>query len=87
MPNNLIKWLYPGMRIKRWFFTSLFGVAIVAGGAIAFDSTFVLVRIFGIVIIICGVLLVFLGTGKMIVSLLTLFLPKGERELVNILYQ
>ncbi len=28
-----------------------------------------------------------MGMGKMIVSLITLFLPKGERELVNILYQ
>lgn len=87
MPNNLLKWLYPGMKVKRWFFTSFFGVVIVAGGAIAFDSSFTLIRSFGIVIIICGVLLVFLGTGKMIVSLLSLFLPKGERELINILYE
>ena len=87
MPNNLIKWLYPGMKVKRWFFTSFLGVIIVAGGATAFDSSFTLIRSFGIVIIICGVLLVFLGTGKMIVSLLSLFLPKGERELINILYQ
>ena len=87
MPNNLIKWLYPGMKIKRWFFTSLFGVIIVAGGAVTFDSSFTLIRTFGIIIIICGITLVFLGTGKLIVSLLTLFLPKGERELVNILYQ
>src|SRR6185436_7722326 len=87
MPSNLIKWLYPGMKIKRWFFTSLFGVVIVAAGAIAFDSRFSLVSALGVVIVICGVLLVFLGTGKMIISLLTLFLPKGERELVNILYQ
>jgi uncharacterized cofD-like protein len=87
MPNNLIKWLYPGMKIKRWFFTALFGVMIVAGGAVTLDSSFELIRVFGVIIIICGVTLVFLGFGKMIVSLLTLFLPKGERELVNILYQ
>jgi len=87
MPNNLLKWLYPGMRIKRWFFTLLAGVIVVGGGAVAFASSFPLVSIFGIVIIICGIVLIVMGMGKMIVSLITLFLPKGERELVNILYQ
>jgi len=87
MPNNIIKWLYPGMKIKRWLFTSLLGVFIVAGGAIAFASAYLLVRLFGVVIIICGISLIVLGISKMIVSLITLFLPKGERELVNILYQ
>jgi len=74
------------MKIKRWLFTSLLGVFIVAGGAIAFASAYLLVRLFGVVIIICGISLIVLGISKMIVSLITLFLPKGERELVNILY-
>ncbi len=65
----------------------MLGVIIVAGGAVAFASDYTLIRTFGIVIIMCGVVLIVMGTGKMIVSLLTLFLPKGERELVNILYQ
>ncbi|MBI3616967.1 MAG: YvcK family protein, partial [Candidatus Omnitrophica bacterium] len=41
----------------------------------------------GILWILCGMIFIVMGMGKMIVSLLTLFLPKGERELVNILYQ
>ena len=87
MPNNFIKWFYPGMKVKRWLLTVVLGVIIVGGGAIAFASPHLLVRTFGIVIILCGIILIVLGMGKMIVSLLTLFLPKGERELVNILYQ
>jgi uncharacterized cofD-like protein len=87
MLKNLIKWLYPGIKIKRWFFTSLLGVVIVSGGAVAFFSTHTVVRMLGVVIIICGIILIVLGMGKMIVSFITLFLPKGERELVNILYQ
>lgn len=75
------------MKIKRWLFTSLLGVIVVGGGAVAFASDYTLVRTFGIVIIICGMVFIVMGIGKMIVSLLTLFLPKGERELVNILYQ
>ncbi len=87
MSGNLIKWLYPGMRIKRWLFTSIAGICVVAGGATALSSPYSFVKFFGFVIVLCGVLLVLMGMGKMVVSLITLFLPKGERELVNILYQ
>jgi len=87
MLQDLKKWLYPGMRVKRWIATILLGVLIVGGGFVGFASAFALVRLFGIVIIICGIILIVLGTLKMTVSLLTLFLPAGERELVNILYQ
>src|SRR3990167_5750044 len=45
------------------------------------------VSVVGILWIICGMIFIVMGMGKMVVSLLTLFLPKGERELVNILYQ
>ncbi len=75
------------MKIKRWFFTSLFGVIIVGSGAVAFASDYGMVRAFGVVIIMCGIVFIVLGISKMIVSLLTLVLPKGERDLVNILYQ
>jgi len=75
------------MRIKRWLLISLLGVVIVAGGAMALAEKYIFVRIFGVVIIVCGILMIVMGMGKMIVSLITLFLPRGERELVNILYQ
>src|SRR3989338_6536793 len=87
MQKNLVKWLYPGMGIKRWLFTSLIGIIIVAIGAILTAEPSSFISTFGIVWIICGVVLIVLGIGKMIVSLISLFLPKGERELVNILYQ
>ena len=87
MPSNLLKWLYPGMRIKRWLLIATAGVFIVGGGAIATGSSFGLVRLFGILILMCGISLIVLGVGKLIVSFITLFLPRGERELVNILYE
>ncbi len=87
MPNNLIKWLYPGIKIKRWLFTTLLGVVIVAIGAVLSSEQYAFVRGFGLVWIVCGVILIVLGVGKMIISLLTLFLPQGERDIVNILYQ
>ena len=87
MPKNLFKWLYPGIKVKRWVFTSFLGVMVVGLGAVFAAEPYPLVSIFGIVIIICGIVFVVLGIGKIIVSLITLFLPERERELVNILYQ
>lgn len=65
----------------------MFGVAVVGGGAIAMAQPYPLVSMCGAVIIICGIVLLVYGMGKMIVSLITLFLPERERDLVNILYQ
>ena len=87
MPQNPVKWLYPGMKVKRWLFTSLLGVAIVGVGAVLTAEPYPIISFFGMVWIVCGMVLIVMGMGKMIVSLLTLFLPKGERELVNILYE
>ncbi len=87
MPSNLLKWLYPGMRIKRWLSVAAVGVLIVGFGALAVGSSFWQVRALGVVILICGISLIVLGIGKLIVSFITLFLPEGERELVNILYE
>jgi len=87
MLKSPFKWLYPGMKVKRWFFTSLLGIIIVGVGAILSAKEYTFISSFGIIWILCGMILVVMGMGKMIVSLLTLFLPKGERELVNILYQ
>jgi uncharacterized cofD-like protein len=87
MSSNLLKWLYPGMQVKRWMMTSLLGICVVAGGAYFFPSPYGFVRAFGVVIILCGILFIVIGIGKMTISLITLFLPKREQDLVNILYQ
>ncbi len=87
MPKNLFKWLYPNLGIKRWLLTALFGVVVVGLGAVFVAEPYLLVSVLGMVIVLCGIVLVVLGIGKMIVSLITLFLPERERELVNILYQ
>ena len=87
MSNNLLKWLYPGIKVKRWMLTSLFGVLVVGIGATFFVSSYTFVRGFATIIILCGIVFIIYGMGKIIVSLLTLFLPQRERDIVNILYQ
>lgn len=87
MPQNPFKWLYPGMKVKRWVLTTLIGVIVVGVGAVLTAAQYTFVSSLGIVWIVCGIILMVIGMGKMIVSLLTLFLPAGERELVTILYK
>ncbi len=87
MSNNFLKWLYPGIKVKRWVFASLFGVLVVAIGAVFAVNPYPFVSGFGIVMILCGIIFIVLGMGKMIVSMITLFLPQRERDIVNILYQ
>lgn len=85
--NNLFKWFYPGMQVKRWMFAALFGILVVAWGTVFALSHYPFVRYWGFIIIFCGILFIVLGMGKMTVSLLTQFLPQRERDLVDILYQ
>ena len=87
MSNNIFKWLYPGIQIKRWVMTALLGIGVVAFGAYFAANPFAFVKIFGFVIIFCGIQLVVIGIVKLTVSLITLFLPRREQDLVNILYQ
>ena len=87
MPQNFFKWLYPGIKVKRWVFASLFGVLIVGIGAVFAVYPYPFVSGCGVVIILCGILFIVLGMGKMIISLITLFLPQRERDIVDILYQ
>ncbi len=65
----------------------MFGVVVVGVGFVFAMSQYSFVSMGGIVIILCGLMFIILGMGKMIVSLITLFLPQRERDLVNILYQ
>ncbi|HQP10398.1 MAG TPA: hypothetical protein PKV41_03330, partial [Candidatus Omnitrophota bacterium] len=87
MRKNPFRWLYPGMKVKRWLFTVLLGIVVVSFGAILTAEPYTFISVLGIVWILCGMVLIVLGMSKMIISLLTLFLPKGERDLVTILYQ
>ncbi len=87
MSKNFFKWLYPGIKVKRWVFASLFGVLTVGVGAVFAVYPYPFVSSLGIVIILCGILFIVLAMGKMIISLITLFLPQRERDIVDILYQ
>ena len=82
------KWLYPGMWVKRWILLSVFGVIMISMG-------FVMVllephpknKAFAGIIIILGILAVITGIKRIIKSLVMIFLPEREDELVDKVYQ
>ncbi|MCX5687772.1 MAG: YvcK family protein [Candidatus Omnitrophica bacterium] len=82
-----LKWLYPGMKIKRWIIASSSGVLLVAiGSVILILKKFPNSKITGGTIAILGALIVIYGMKRMLKSFIAVFLPRREKELVNIMY-
>ncbi len=82
---GMFKWLYPGMRVKRWVFLCWFGIVLCSMG-------FVLVitepqKTSGSLIVLLGVASVAISIRKIIKSVVAVLLPQREGELVNIIFQ
>jgi uncharacterized cofD-like protein len=82
---GLFKWLYPGMRVKRWVLLCCFAIILCSMG-------FVLVitetqKTSGSLVVLLGAVLVAVSIRKIIKSVVTVLLPQRENELVNIMYQ
>ncbi len=83
-----LKWLYPGMFIKRWIFLTTFGIILIAMGfAVVISEKTPQNRTFAAVIIIMGGLIVITGVSRIINSFVTVFLPERKEELVDRIYQ
>lgn len=82
-----LKWLYPGMLVKRWIFLVVIGIlfismgfAIVIAEQISTNKTFV-----GIIILI-GILFVITGVKRMVKSFIGVFMPERKSGLVDEVY-
>lgn len=82
-----LKWFYPGMKVKRWLFLSFIGVIFIVAGGQYFSEPTVVFRVVGIIFIFLGIGIILLGMLKMVASFITIFLPRGGQELVDIVYQ
>jgi uncharacterized cofD-like protein len=88
MRQSLLKWLYPGMRVKRWIVMVLAGILIIIGAASLFlPNVFFIVRLLGWLIIALGIVIIGLGIGNIMLSLINLFQPAKGSNLIDILYQ
>jgi uncharacterized cofD-like protein len=80
------KWLYPGMKIKRWILLSCLGIIII-GLSSALFLTNVINKQVGIINIFIGVVFAIIGMIKMFKSMLAAFVPEGDQEFIDILYK
>lgn len=84
---KLLKWFYPGMRIKRWIALAIFGVIMLSMGFVVIISEEKGQASFGTsIIIIIGIIALITGVKRIINSLIIIFLPKTEKDLVDIVY-
>jgi uncharacterized cofD-like protein len=82
---GLFKWLYPGMRVKRWVLLCVFGIILCSMGFVLTITD--IQKYSGSLIVLTGVVFVAVSIRKIIKSVVTVLLPKRENELVNIMYQ
>jgi len=82
---GLFKWLYPGMRVKRWILLCVFGIILCSVGFVL--SITEAQKTSGSLIVLLGAAIVAVSIRKIIKSVVTVLLPERENELVNIVYQ
>ncbi len=82
---GLFKWLYPGMRVKRWIFLCCLGIIFCSVGFVLTITE--VQKTSGSLIVLLGFSIVFISIRKIIKSVVTVLLPQRENELVNIIYQ
>ncbi len=85
---RLIKWLYPGMQVKRWIALLMLGVILISFGTARFvsEGSF-FYRAIDILSILLGLFLSVVGLRNTLGSFITIFLPQREKELVDIIYR
>ncbi len=82
---GMFKWLYPGMRIKRWILLCCFGIILCSMGFVLTITE--IQKRSGSLIVLIGACFVAVAIRKIVKSVVTVLLPKRENELVNIMYQ
>ena len=85
---RLLKWFYPGMRVKRWFAMAVVGVLLFGmGSALLPIEGGIPLRLFSLVVLVNGLLFLALGVGGMMRSLLEVVAPAEKQDLVELVFQ
>ncbi|MFH1380906.1 MAG: gluconeogenesis factor YvcK family protein [Candidatus Omnitrophota bacterium] len=83
-----LKWLYPGMFVKRWIFLMALGIIFIAMGfAMVISEKTPESKTFAATIVILGGLIVITGVSRIIKSFVVVFSPQSGKELVEKVYQ
>lgn len=83
------KWLYPGIKIKRWVMMCVLGMAMVSVGSMDLVSPdYLCVRVLGGITLLWGILVIFVSFERTVKSFLSLFITHKEGDnLLDLMYQ
>ncbi|MBI4354318.1 MAG: YvcK family protein, partial [Candidatus Omnitrophica bacterium] len=86
---RFLKWLYPGMKVKRWLLLALAGVLLFGMGAALFTAqpTTLLTRLVSLLILAAGLAALITGVVVTVRSLLDVVLPDSQKELVDVIFE
>lgn len=90
MPSVLqfLKWFYPGMQVKRWFFIATAGVFLFGiGSALLPVEGGILFRLTTLIVLLSGLVTLALGVGGLLRSLLDVVAPGHPQGLVELVFQ
>ncbi len=83
--KNKLRWLYPGIGIKRWVFLCCLGILLMAiSSASLVKSPGWEQRIYPLVGLILGTLIIFIGMKEMFTSVVNTLHPQRSKDLVEI---
>ena len=87
--KGILKWLYPGIGIKRWILLVLFGlVFIIIGSFFLRNEEFVLFQVLDSIGLLCGIIILILGIKGIIRFFINAEVPSSKsNELVDIVFQ
>ncbi|PKM82304.1 MAG: hypothetical protein CVU89_04675 [Firmicutes bacterium HGW-Firmicutes-14] len=89
---NKLKWLYPGMRVKRWIFLSLIG-AIFSGAGLVLITNKLRPDLqgtslgIGVLFFIIGLFLIVIGFRNTIGSIINVLAPEKQDEVADLIYR
>lgn len=85
---KFIKWLYPGLKIKRWLFLSGGGIFLLVFAAIRFFlDTSLLLKIFDTLLFFISFVAFIAGSRYLVKSLFEAIYPKKDKEIIDIIYE
>jgi len=85
---KIIRWFYPGLRIKRWIFLLLVGIAsiFVSSNFLSKEMHFAL-RIFTTIVFALGFGALIIGVAYLIKSFFDAIYPHKDKDLIDIIYE
>ncbi len=85
---KIIKWFYPGLKIKRWISLMLGGaVCLVFFGIRFFLDDIIPIKIIDGIIFLSALILVIMGTVSLTKSFFDVIYPKKDKGLIDIIYE